>query len=161
MDISRSPGGSNFSRILAKSPFPENEKFLDGRRELEPLPHTVLDHPVSPHYARLQQQLQEAKSDLSLFEVSDQVCTHMGARSSTRLGLRVPAHGLVAGSLGGLALSFVPGCAPWPLLVGPLLGLVFGIAWEAQRQHTHARRHLQQRAQKQQRITTLEKELGR
>ena len=120
----------------------------------------IQNHPVSPNYTRLHRQLQEAKSDLTLFEISDQVCSQMGARSSSTLGLRVPANGLVAGSLGGLALSFVPGWAPWPMLAGPLLGLVAGTAYEAHQQQAHAQQHLQQREQKQQRIRTLEKELG-
>ena len=113
-----------------------------------------------PNYAHLHRQLQEAKSELALFDLQDRVMAQSGARSSSTYGFKAPAVGLATGLLGGAALALVPGLAPWSLLGGPTIGLGIGLAWESVQQGKFAAEHQDQRARKAERIAGLEHALG-
>ena len=113
-----------------------------------------------PNYARLHRQIQEAKSDLALFDLQDQVMAQSGARSSSTYGFKAPAVGLASGLLGGAALALVPGLAPWSLLGGPAVGLGLGLAWESVQQGKFAADHQARRNRKLDQIESLERALG-
>lgn len=113
-----------------------------------------------PNYPRLHRQLKEAQSELSLFDLKDQVAAQSGARSSTTYGMKVPALGLLSGTLGGAALALIPSLAPWSLLAGPGLGLGLGLAWESTQQSKLSVQHQAQREEILLKIEDLKFQLG-